>query len=84
MDSRTQDIDLTQKEIDTAWGNANFGPMSKHHVIRYGLLKVACGYHQGRTAISILQELNLITPEYELTPRGRMNLYELFRNGTNL
>lgn len=73
---------VTSVEIDSVWGTADFGTISRETVVREGLLKCAAGYHNGRTATSILQELRLITGTYRLTVRGRYMLYEYFKQST--
>lgn len=75
---------VTKKEIDAVWGDSNFGSMSRVDVVRYGLLKCACGYYQGSTSKSILQQLKLITDRYNLTRRGWYCLYEYFKGNSNL
>lgn len=71
---------VTQEEIDSVWGNANFGKMERIDVVKYGLLKCACRYYQGHTSTSILIELGLVTESYKLTKRGARNLYEFFKS----
>lgn len=73
---------ITKDEIDSVWGNADFGTMARLDVVKYGLLKAAGGYYQGHTSTCILKELGLIkkTSQTELTFRGRRNLYELFKD----
>lgn len=70
---------VTAEEIDAVWGNSNFGSMTRENVVRFGLLKCACGYYQGHTSKSILIELGLITEKtYQLTRRGKYCLWEYF------
>lgn len=74
---------VTEKEIENVWGNSNFGSMSKMDVVKYGLLKCAGGYYQGRTSTSILEELKLIKKLkkcHKLTLRGQRNLYNFFKD----
>ena len=72
--------EITGEEIDSVWGNSNFGSAKKIDVVKYGLLKCASGYRQGSTATSILKDLSLITPAYELTLRGKRHLWLFFGN----
>jgi hypothetical protein len=77
----TEFKELTMEEIESVWGNANFGDISKLNVSKIGLLKVASGYHQGYTSQSILYSLGLIdtdSKEPQLTERGRKQLWEYF------
>jgi len=75
---------ITPEEINSVWGSANFGPMPREDVIKYGLLKVASGYSQGYTSRSILKELGLVTDKLGiLTRRGKFCLYEYFGKNNN-
>ncbi len=71
------------KEIDDVWQNANFGPeTSRIDVIKYTVLKNACGYyHSGSTASSIVTELGLVYRNGILTKRGQHCLWEWFKGG---
>ena len=77
-------IEITDKEIEAAFKNTDFGGLSNEHILKYGLLKCACGYHQGFTATAILHELNLIDEEYVISPKGRLCLWKMFREETNI
>lgn len=70
---------VTKEDIDSVWGNSNFGGISKEDVVKYGLLKCASGWYQGHTSTRILQELGLITKKYVLTKRGKYCLWEWFK-----
>lgn len=74
---------VTEEEIDTVWGNSNFGSMSKMDVVKFGLLKCASGYYQGYTSKGILKDLGLITETYKLTRRGKFCLWEFFGKNSN-
>lgn len=69
---------VTGEEIDAVWGNANFGGTSRRDVIRFGLLKCACGYYQGHTSTQIITELGLIDKDYNLTAKGKHYLWMAF------
>jgi hypothetical protein len=72
---------VTQEEVDSVWGNANFGPgYSRMAVVKYALLKCAGRWYQGHTSTCILRELGLITKKYTLTLRGSRCLFEFFKN----
>jgi hypothetical protein len=75
---------ITQKEIDSVWGNSDFGDnISRLDVVRYGLLKAAGGWHQGHTSTQILIELGLIKKIKKgiiITFKGKRNLYQFFKN----
>lgn len=75
---------VTDKQLDHAWGNANFGKVSKRDMIRFTLLKSACGYGSGSTARAIVKELGLFTESDKLSKRGQQYLYEAFSNGSNV
>lgn len=76
---------VSDYEIDSAWGNADFSNNNdKRFIIKHALLKCACGYHMGRTAQHIITELHLATPQGDLTPKGRVYLFAAFSNGISL
>lgn len=74
----TYDI-LTKSEIDTAFFGTNYCGTEPIEVLKTGLLKVACGYHNGRTTEDILQELGLTDKNGELTRTGQQYLYAAFQ-----
>lgn len=75
---------VTDEQLDTAFAYANFGKnITKRDVLKYTLLKTACGFHNGHTADCIANELGLQTKKLKLTAKGQDYLYEAFRNGTN-
>ena len=80
---KTEEI-ITDKQLDHVWGNANFGKESKRDIVRYTLLKKACGYGSGSTARAIAKELGLFTEAEKLSKKGQEYLYESFRNGNNI
>lgn len=70
---------VTSDEVYDACVRADFGGASNKDVLRYGLLKCVCGFYQGQTSTLILQRMGLITAKYNITARGRENLYEWFK-----
>lgn len=73
---------ITDAQIEAAWGNANFGEdnNNKQKVINDTLLKIACGYRTGFTAMSICKELGLVTGYgrvLSLSDEGRRYLYDI-------
>jgi hypothetical protein len=76
---------VTDKQIDLAWGNANFGGThSKREVIANTLLKCASGYHTGHTAKCIVEELGLVTQKWQLSQRGKRYLFAAYSGGLSL
>ncbi len=75
---------ITDEQLSNAWGNASFGEISKREVVRCALLKYACGYSTGHTAMLILQELGLLTRKENLTTSGKQYLFEACSNGNSL
>ena len=70
---------ISDEQLNTAWGNANFGSVEKRDVIKSTLLKYACGYYSGHTAKSIVCELGLVAKNnLVLTKKGKLYLYEAF------
>lgn len=80
---------ITEQEIIDVHGGADFGVMSKRDVVNQNLLKVACGYVPGRTAISILKvhglikEHRLINGLFALTDKGGKYLWSVFGHKYN-
>lgn len=76
---------ITDEIIEKAFENTNFGSMSKRDLVRYGLLKVACGYYNGHTLKRILIDLALINEKsLTLTKEGKKYMYDAFSNGTSV
>ena len=73
----------TGEEINSVWGNANFGSAERIDIVKMGVLKCASGNKQSHTSQSIVTELGLITKSYNLTRRGKKCLWEWFNDGTN-
>lgn len=73
---------ITDEELNVAFTNTNFGDRSMRDLIKFGLLKVACGYATGHTIKCIMQELGLIgkshMKEGTLTKKGKEYLWECF------
>ena len=70
---------VQQTEIDAVWGRANFGSSySRMDIVQNGVLKCACGYHQGSTSRQIVTELGLVSPGYRVTKRGKRCLWLWF------
>lgn len=74
---------LPESVIDIAWGNANFGDTAKRDVIKWALLKFACGHKTGHTIKTILWDLGLLTSRLRLTTKGQKYLFECFDNEHN-
>jgi hypothetical protein len=70
---------VTDEEITKAWGNASFG-ICKRVALKYALLKVMCKpeCRQSHTMTKILEELELITPKYRVTKKGREYIWAVF------
>ena len=73
----TEEIESHHREI-----GANFGDTTPVQVVQQGLLKAACGWHNGSTCNSILQHHGLITRRHndkaKLTRKGQLYLLETF------
>ena len=70
---------VSDEELDSAWGNADFGGLERRDVVRHALLKCASGYYQGFTSKQIITALGLITPGYVLTKKGKEYLWAAFK-----
>ena len=75
---------LTDEQINIAWGNANFGSISKRNVVAGALLKCASGYYTGNTAKCIIEELGLVTKKWTLTTLGKRYLFAAFYGGLSI
>ena len=74
---------ISDAEIEKSFANANFGSMSHRNVLRFAVLKCACGYHQGFTSKQIAVELGLLTWKGNITKKGREYLWAAFADGTH-
>ena len=67
---------MPASKIEAAFKGTNFGSLTPLQVVKETLLKIACGYATGNTALYICQELKLIIKgRYELTEKGKKYLY---------
>lgn len=74
---------VTDDELNQAWGNANFGGMTKREVIRLGTLKCLAGWHQGHTSKTICTELGLISDKYKVTAKGHAYIWLTCAKGSD-
>jgi hypothetical protein len=74
---------ITDDDLETSFGNANFGSKSKRDVVKYSLLKYACGYSTGYTAKCILLDLGLLSNSLTLTTKGKEYLFFAFYEGNS-
>jgi len=78
-----QDI-VTDAELESVCGYANFGKMSKRDIVKDTLLKCLGGYSTGHTAKVICKELGLVyANKWDLTKKGREYLYLSIIEPTN-
>ncbi len=76
MNANTIQEVITDAELDSAWGYANFGSCPKREVVKDSLLKCLGGYTTGHTAKSIMKELGLVyANKWDLTKKGKEYLY---------
>lgn len=75
---------ITDEQINTAWGNAQFGSGSKRGIIANALLKYASGYYTGHTIMCITQELGLVGKNVTLTKLGKRYLFAAYANGVSV
>lgn len=75
---------ITDEQLNTAFGNSDFGNISKRDVLKFALLKATCGYANGYTSQSIIQRLGLVGKSAMkgnyLTKKGKQYLWEAFGN----
>lgn len=71
---------IDDSEIEQVFDGTNFGSCTDYRkILRQGVLKTVAGYHSGRTLTMIMQGLFLIDNESKITNKGRMFLWESFR-----
>lgn len=76
---------ITDKQIEIVWGHANFGGShTKREIIANTVLKCASGFHTGRTAQMIVEELGLVTKDWKLSQRGKRYLFAAYSGGLSL
>lgn len=64
---------LTGKVLEDAFAGTNFGRTDFRRMVEMGLLKVACGWHNGYTLMSIMINLGLVTKKQQkLTRKGQL------------
>lgn len=82
--TRTEKL-ITDKDIDIAFGNADFGSQhTKREIVNNTVLKFAAGYVAGHTAQCIVQELGLVNSKLKLTNIGREYLFAAYSGGLSL
>ena len=70
---------ITDEQLNEAWGNAYFGKgRTKRDILRYGLLKSTCLFHNGSICQSIITKLGLVTGNNAITEKGRKYLWAAF------
>lgn len=74
---------VSDEDMAKAFANANFGRMAHRDVLKFAVLKCACGYYQGFTSRTIATELGLITWQYNVTKKGREYIWAAFADGTH-
>lgn len=74
---------VSDKDMEKAFGNSDFGGLPPRSILKFGLLKVVCGFYQGYTSKTILNELNLIDSNYKITTKGREYLWQAFKENSN-
>lgn len=72
---------VSEEEVITAHGNANFGKTTPRRVVDEGVLKAAFGFSHGSTQWHILREHKLITTKGKLTKKGFAYAQALYSGG---
>ena len=71
---------ITEDELNDVFSNTDFGGALKRDVVKYALLKVACGYANGKTTHGIILDLGLVNEKNRLTKKGKEYLWECYKN----
>lgn len=78
----TAKLEITDAEIESAWGNANFGKQlstfHKRDFIRCAVMKKAMDYHCGYTITQIMNTLGLLNKNELPSKKGRIFLRGLY------
>lgn len=70
---------ISDEDIERVHANAQYGDTPKRDVVNYGLLKIACGFGNGYTTDTILEEHGLISGRHgKMTLKGRNYLWSVF------
>ncbi len=69
---------VSDEQLEKAFKGTNYGDKNPRDVIKLGLMKVACEYHNGHTTQQILLHLELQTKDLKLTNKGRQYLYDAY------
>lgn len=76
MNANSVEEMVTDAELESVCGYANFGKMSKRDVVKDTLIKCLGGYSTGSTAKAIAKELGLVyANKWDLTKKGKEYLY---------
>ena len=71
---------ISENEVEEMFSHSNFGKGANHkRILEQGVLKTLASYHSGSTLNAIMINANLITKDFELTNKGKMFLYETFK-----
>jgi len=71
---------VTEKDMKSVWGNADFGHDDYRLVVDSAVLHSAAGYSNGYTAECIIKELGLISPKNRITKKGKTYLFSRFNS----
>ena len=66
---------VTDEEVSNAFRGTKYGNTNPREIIKFGLLKSACKYHNGYTTTQILKLLGLQKQNLKLTKKGKQYLY---------
>jgi len=73
---------IEDKEIEKAFENTNFGPNDNRKLAAQGLLKQLAGWRSGYTLTCIMKELGFVNRNGDISKKGKMFLYEEFKDST--
>ena len=75
---------ISDDDLNYVWGNANFGKVSKRHIVKSTLLKCSVGHYSGHTAKCIVHQLGLVYfDNWQLTEKGKEYLYNAYADLTD-
>lgn len=79
---------ISDEDLEAEFIFTDFGDISYRDIVKYSLLKYACGYSTGHTALCCCENLGLVkmtsARKFVITKFGKEYLYIAFYNNVSL
>lgn len=69
---------ISDNEMRVAFAGTNFGTADLSNLVERAVLKVLCGFDNGRTLTKILKDLGLVTPLGKVTEKGKQLCFSAY------